>query len=350
MLFIPLMWNTHTREYAAQKWQQWRDHKKHLMVAALGGFAGILPQLIYWKYATGSFVYDVGSKWDFLNPHFRVLVGWEKGWFIYTPITVLFIAGMFFIRQFPFRKSVLWFCLLNIYIIIAWHDWRYGGSYSTRALVQSYPMFALPFAAVTEAVFATRWRRAFYAVCIYLIGVNLFQTWQYDKTILHYNDMNMRYYGHIYLNPRPSAAGMSLLDNEDYVRSEKGYEKTIVVQTTQARTSHFDAGSSDILAEQAVHFSPAQAHERWLKLESSIHAPGCLWQTYLNVKLAAGGQEKVARARLFNTISTDSSYNQYVCYMRIPDQLEQGMLTVYLNSPFTFNGQVASMKVTALYK
>jgi hypothetical protein len=31
-------------------------------------------------------------------PHFRVLFGGEKGWFIYTPITILFIVGLFLMR------------------------------------------------------------------------------------------------------------------------------------------------------------------------------------------------------------------------------------------------------------
>ncbi len=181
MLFIPLFWNTHTKEAARQKWQMVKANKVHIYSAIAGGFIGVLPQLIYWKIATGSFIYDVGSKWDFANPHWRVLFGPEKGWFIYTPITICFIVGFFLMKNMPFRKSVLWFCLLNIYIIIAWHDWRYGGSYSTRALSQSYAVFALPFAAVIERVNTTKWKWLFYAVCIYLVWMNFAQMYQYNE-------------------------------------------------------------------------------------------------------------------------------------------------------------------------
>ena len=147
MLFIPLFWGTQTKESAREKWSLVKQYKKHIFYALFFTFLGVLPQLIYWQIATGFFVYDVGSKWTFLNPFFRVLFGWEKGWFIYTPVTIFFIVGMFYMKSYPFKKSVLWFCLLNIYIIISWFDWRYGGSYSTRALSQSYPVFALPLAA-----------------------------------------------------------------------------------------------------------------------------------------------------------------------------------------------------------
>lgn len=181
MLFIPLFWNTHTEEAAKQKWRMVKAHKMHIYLAILGGLIGVLPQLIYWKIATGSFIYDVGSKWDFANPHFRVLFGPEKGWFVYTPITICFIIGFFFMKNMPFRKSVLWFCLLNIYIIIAWHDWRYGGSYSTRALSQSYAIFALPLAAFIERINQTKWKWLFYVVCIYFVWMNFMQIYQYNE-------------------------------------------------------------------------------------------------------------------------------------------------------------------------
>ena len=145
MLLIPMFWNTQNKMASLEKWHLVLKNKAHVFIAFVFGILGILPQLIYWKLTTGSFVYDVGSKWQFFNPWFRVLFGFEKGWFVYTPITLFFILGLFFLKKFPFKKSVLWFCLLNIWIVISWSDWYYGGSYSTRALVQCYPVFALPF-------------------------------------------------------------------------------------------------------------------------------------------------------------------------------------------------------------
>ena len=168
------MWSTHTKEKKAAKWALLKANKKHIYFAFACAFIAVLPQLIYWKITAGSFVYNVGSSWRFLTPFFRVLLGWEIGWFIYTPITILFIVGFFYMKNLPFRRSVIIFSLLNIWIVISWADWHYGATYSTRALVQSFPVFALPFTAVIEKINLKKWKYLFYALGLYLIYVNLF--------------------------------------------------------------------------------------------------------------------------------------------------------------------------------
>jgi len=214
MLFLPLLWNTHTSEAAKAKWAAFRAHRTHIVVAVLAAFVAFLPQLIYWKIVTGSWVYDVGSKWDFINPHWRVLVGGEKGWFIYTPITLFFVAGLFYMKGQPWRKSVLTYFLLNTWIIIAWSDWHYGGTYSTRALVQSYPVLALPFAALVERLLNTRWKWPAMALFAYLLCVNFFQIKQYNNTVIHYDRMNFAAYRAVYLDADPTAEDRALLSPE----------------------------------------------------------------------------------------------------------------------------------------
>ncbi len=347
MLFIPLMWLTESKESAKRKWQMVKQHRSHVVYAALFGLVGVLPQMIYWKFATGSFIFDVGSSWDFLTPHFRVLFGWEKGWFIYTPVTVFFIIGMFFVKKFPFRKAIYWFCLLNIYIIIGWRDWRYGGSYSTRALMQSYPVFALAFAALAQQINLSKWRWGFYVLIAYLVFVNLFQVTQYRVGILHYDDMNRRYYSSIYLNPHPSPLDMSLLDSNEILHNEGRYRKEIIVNADSAYRVQIPASSAGTLYETDL--GKNAINDVWLKIECSVKAPGCLWQTYLHAGLQTGDSVKHARVRLFSPISNDKESNKYVFYMSIPQYFRQSHLKLYLLSPFAFTGVIEKVTITGFY-
>lgn len=220
MLFIPLFWMTSAHNLKEKFNLLWR-YKTHLIIVFVCFFIAILPQLLYWKYVTGSWMYDVGSKWYFLNPWWRVLIGFEKGWFIYTPVTLFFIIGLFFIKNKPFKWSVITFCLLNIWIVIAWHEWQYGASYSTRALTQSYPVFALALASVVEKVKTWRFRFFAAALGLYLVFVNVFQIQQYNSTVLHYSDMNARYYAAIYLDADPTPLDFSLLDSDELISSDQ---------------------------------------------------------------------------------------------------------------------------------
>ena len=105
---------------------------------------------------------------------------------MYTPVAIVMFIGLFLLpKTTPYRRSVLVFCVLNIWIIIAWADWRYGASYSTRALVQSYPVFAFGIAA-----FLTRWTQKkrlqllFPFVSLALTGLNFYQLEIYNRGIL----------------------------------------------------------------------------------------------------------------------------------------------------------------------
>jgi hypothetical protein len=345
MFLIPLLWSTHNKESAKAKWRLVREHRAHIFYALLGTLLGIVPQLLYWKSVTGSFVYDVGSKWVFLNPWFRVLVGWEKGWLIYTPATILFVVGLFFIRKYAFRYSVLVFCLLNIWIVIAWDEWQYGASYAARALVQSYPVFALPLAAATDRILEKRWRYMLYALSAYLIGVNLFQVYQYNRTILHYNDMNMRYYGHIYLDAHPEPIEMSLLDTKEWVSNEGAYQKRLLVADTVAKELRFAAGGAKEIASTSLPVRNDN-EKQCLKVEVQMEVPFTHWRSVLVAKVGSKDTVKEQRIRLSNPIGNETG--QYAFYMVVPGGNDNSMFRLEVASDFDFVGVVKGVEVVLL--
>lgn len=341
MVLIPIFWATHNKAAAKLKWDLVKKHKTHAYAAALMGFIGILPQLIYWKMSTGSFIYDVGSKWSFLSPFFRVLFGWEKGWFIYTPITLFFVIGFFFMKKFPFKKAVLIYCLLNIYIVISWYIWRYGASYSTRALVQSYPVFVLAFAAFVHYIRSKKWRFLFYGLAFYLIMVNFFQIWQYNKSILHFDDMNRKYYSRIYLNPYPDALDMSLLDTDEWIGNEKRYHKENIIKKITAQNIQIPANSTKIIFQTEIP-KVGIGTEQWLKIECSILGKKGLWKAYLKGSLG----KKENKIRLSNPITKQGQINDYAFYFKIPTGVEDTLFKLSIDSNSAFVGKFEKLRIS----
>lgn len=120
------------------------------------------------------------------------------------------VVGLFFIKKNPFYIAILVFSVLNIWIIIAWSDWRYGASYSARAMVQSYAVLSIPLAAALQKILNNRYKEIVLTWLLIFLFINLFQVWQYNKTILHYNDMNFKYYRAIFKSKTHSITNVSV--------------------------------------------------------------------------------------------------------------------------------------------
>lgn len=343
MLFIPLLWQLNDKTLWNEKWSILRKNRWQIPLCILGGLIGILPQLMYWKRITCSWIYDVGSKWDFLNPHFRVLFGWEKGWFIYTPISIFFVLGFWFLKGKKFKTAVVTFCLLNIYIIIAWHIWRYGGSYSTRALVQSYPVFALPLAGYIDYVWTKKLKWFFGLLCAYLIGLNTIQIYQYNKGILHYDEMNAQYYAAIYLDLYPTALDMSLLDTDVHITDEYHYTHQTIVKQNRA----VELTSNPILYQDTLKIQ-TNYHHHFVNINASINSFNNLWGQHLLVTAVSNSDTTSQHFRLNHPLAKENKPNQYSCFVELPKSDSNIVITLSIPSS-TYQGILSSLELTYLY-
>lgn len=343
MMFIPLLWNTHIHDERRKKWKLVKDRLKHLFILIASTIIAALPQMIYWKITTDSWIYDVGSKWVFLNPFFRVIFGFTNGWVIYTPICILFLVGLFYVRRYNFGSSVFWFGIINIWIIISWFDWKYGASYSTRALVQSYPVYALCMASVIKIIFDTRWKVIFYIASLYLIVVNHFQLWQYNANILHYREMNWRYYKKIYLNSDPSPEQYSLLDSEEYV-DERGKYKRIVKRLDS--TIVVDKQSEYLLSTLSI--DSIQRNSSWLKISAVINTKEGFHDSHLKAEWNGINKTKITKIRLAQPLLSSNIDNKYAFYIRIPDNNQKGEIKISLKSNSRITSRVLNLEISMI--
>ena len=96
-----------------------------------------------------------------------------------------------------------------------------------RALVQSYAALALPWGAAVAWLAGPRprLRLVAIAVIVLLVDLNLFQHWQYMRSIITPEDMNRRYYWAVFNKTMPTQADFALLDVKTHLpRAERHYQ------------------------------------------------------------------------------------------------------------------------------
>jgi len=151
-------------------------------------FLVFLPQLIYWKYVSGSFLhYSYGAEGFFYwrNPVILPLFFSPfNGLFLYNPMVLFFVAGsmlMIFQRK-PNGLLLLCTFALVAYISGSWHMWFFGGSYGSRPFVEYYALLSLGFGAILTEI--ARLKNLFirYLVVLLLIGFSY-----YNLLLIHHS-------------------------------------------------------------------------------------------------------------------------------------------------------------------
>lgn len=212
-----------------EKAKDWITKFKLLIPIAVVAFVVWIPQFLYWKETTGSYLYYsyVDENFFFNDPVIlKGLFGFRKGWFIYTPIMAFAFAGIFFLRkQLPsFFVPTLLFILLNIYIILSWWCWWYGGSFGARAFIDCYGLMAVPLGAFLS-YFWNKNKIIFSGItCVLfaLLYLNRLQTLQYANGFLHWDSMTKEAYFKNFGVMRIVGNYEELLDAPDYAAAKKG--------------------------------------------------------------------------------------------------------------------------------
>jgi hypothetical protein len=163
VLLLLLFWNTGSFRSAAERLRSLFTIR-NIIAFMIVLFVTLLPQMLYWQYMFGTPLhYAYGSEtftnWD-TPPLAEIWFAPLNGLFLYNPVWLVCIAGviMMVIRKEKNGILLLLFFLLISYIISAWHSWFFGCGYGHRAFIDFLPLFAIPFALITERVLRIRTR------------------------------------------------------------------------------------------------------------------------------------------------------------------------------------------------
>ena len=154
-------------------------------------------QSIFYYKQTGHIWVDSypGEDFNFLKPHlFEILFSFKKGLFIYTPIALLAQLSLFYFWKKTQRYlmwSYLFFFIILTYLLSCWWIWYYGGSFSLRAYIEYFGIFAILLTVLLNDARFFKLNTFVILVCIVLCQI---QTYQYRYFIIHWSEMNQEKY------------------------------------------------------------------------------------------------------------------------------------------------------------
>ena len=178
-------------------------HRSALIIGSLVILALVGLQIISWRHQSGEWIlFSYPHEGFYLTKPkvLKVLFSFNKGLFIYTPLVILCLIGAryWFHKSRKFALFFFGFFGVITYFISAWWCWNYASGFGLRAFIDFYGIFAIPLAFLVNQkksvlrLFLTR-------TVILFIGVNLVQSFQYSKLIMHHSSMNFEKYRYIFL-------------------------------------------------------------------------------------------------------------------------------------------------------
>lgn len=173
-------------------------------------FSALLPlaiQSLIYHTQTGQFwVYSYGNEtFDFSK--FNVvdfLFSYKKGLFLYTPICLFSLGGIIALRKNRFFSiGMLAFLVLVVYVLSSWWNWFYGGSFSSRVMVEYLPFFALLLAFFIQKANHWKYKTIMATFLLCFILMNQVQTLQYRYYIIHWSEMDKAHYWDTFMDITP---------------------------------------------------------------------------------------------------------------------------------------------------
>ena len=206
---------------------------KPVLVIIVAGFIVWIPQFLYWKAASGSYLFYsyTDEGFFFTDPQLlNALIGFRKGWLIYTPIMLFGLIGIGLMARtrHSLALSLLVPVALYFYIATCWWDWWYGGSFGYRAMIDLYPLMAIGLAYSLQYLFKLKVviKRIGIAVLSLMLVLSLFQTRQAHEGLMHHDSMTAKAYLAIFGKLKPTITSKEiapLLDPPNYEAAKKGF-------------------------------------------------------------------------------------------------------------------------------
>ncbi len=131
----------------------------------------------------------------------NILFSYKKGLFIYTPVTFLSLAGLYYAfrkSSFAFFSFVLFFLAIT-YVFSCWWSWWYGGSFSSRPYTEFLGIFAILLGILLSEIKIRLLKNSVVILLGLLLIVCQIQIYQFRYAIIHWDKMDKKHYWRVFM-------------------------------------------------------------------------------------------------------------------------------------------------------
>ena len=214
---FPVLWGVYNKETILKKIALIKSNILQILLAGVIAGLFFIPQLLYYRIYAGEFflnIYnDPGAAFDLFHPKFGyVLFGFRKGWFIYSPLSILGFFGLILIYK-KFREyfwpAVIYLALV-IYLIASFNSLT---SYGWRGFIQAYATLILPTGFFVQYLMnrSVLIKILAFIVITFFIVLNLFQSYQVKMGVIDGSRMTRAYYFKVLFKTKVTDQDRSLL-------------------------------------------------------------------------------------------------------------------------------------------
>ena len=174
------------------------ENTKLLVLTILVAFSICSIQFIYWKWATGDWIFNsyIGERFYFDRPRIlNFLFSYRKGWLVYSPVFVLSFLGLYkmYKNKNEWGLPIIITLIATIYLFSSWWCWWFGGGFGMRPMIDYYPLLIIPVGELLKQKL-TLLKNGVLTFIIVGISFNLFQTLQRRNLVIHWDSMSKESY------------------------------------------------------------------------------------------------------------------------------------------------------------
>jgi len=345
-ILIPMLWGVSGLKSLKERIDFFIRKLRYVLGYLLAAFIAALPQLIYWKVYAGHWLFysyhGDDKTFSFLHPHvLNVLFSYQKGWFTYTPVMLLSILG--FYQLYKNYKPLFWciatFTVMNIYLVSAWDIWWYGGSFSMRAVIQSYALLMFPLGAFLDDMLRRKyWQYLVIAILLFCTWLNLWMTYQANGSFkygaIEGEGMTCAYYWRIFGKTDITLKDKKLLDTNEEMpeKLEAGLKEiyhTDLENIPFADSSVAQSGKKALKMDREKQWTnkilipvSKDIHRGWYRVYASVFFPDKEWnmwdQTQFNVSFDKG--DKVVKHKMIRIqrITEQGAWHEVYIDIKVP--------------------------------